>query len=163
MKHYMCSVGSNISPEHHVADVAGELVTQFGCVTFSPFIRTEPAHMQSHNWFINGLFCFRSDLSPDEVKALFNRLEIAHGRNREDPQSSVKDRPLDLDILGCQSHDDFSELEVDSYLQSLLPCMLQTTEGAVSAPSIPLTVGELQIGQVTTTVNLDAISSHVGI
>lgn len=161
MNHYLCSVGSNIAPEHNVADVIAELSSQFGMVTFSPLIRTAPTKMASTNWFINGLFSFASELPPQVVKATFNHLEAQHGRDRSDPDSSIKDRPLDLDILACQPQPDFAGIAIDSFLQVLLPCMMDPQHRPHGVALVPLELGGLQIGKTTTSVDLDAVAGHV--
>lgn len=96
---YLCSLGSNIAPEQHVPDGISQLVTQFAPVTFSSLIYTAPVDITSAHDFVNGLFYFESNRLPEEIKTQFNHLEISHGRNRKDPESSLKDRVLDLDIL----------------------------------------------------------------
>lgn len=167
MNHFLCSLGSNVSPRQNLADAVVELVSEFGCVTFSPLIRTEPVELSTCNRFINGLFSFRSELEPSLVKTIFNRLEMSHGRNRNDPHRSEKDRPLDLDIESCQKDGDFSGVKLDCFLQSLLPCMLGEAQVSDAEQAILLSLevlgGALEIGQVTTTVDLDTISGHTGI
>ncbi|MGL5287671.1 2-amino-4-hydroxy-6-hydroxymethyldihydropteridinediphosphokinase [Aeromonas sp. RU39B] len=118
--YYLCSIGSNLKPRQHVRQVIGELLQQFGQLSLSSIIRTEPVGMSSHNDFLNCLFVLQSDLDAATLKRHFVELEGAHGRDRSDPQCKVRDRPLDIDILAGRERADFTDVEVDSYLSGLL-------------------------------------------
>ncbi|ALP43525.1 MULTISPECIES: 2-amino-4-hydroxy-6-hydroxymethyldihydropteridine diphosphokinase [Aeromonas] len=117
---YLCSIGSNMEPHHHVSSAIGELVTQFGQLSLSSVIQTKPVGMTSPHDFLNCLFVVESPLSSGELKGHFVALEQAHGRDRSDPLCKVKDRPLDIDILASHPLGDFSAARVDSYLEALL-------------------------------------------
>ncbi len=96
---YLCSLGSNIEPLQHVPLCIRQLCERIPVITFSSFIQTEPMGMVTSNYFVNGLAWFESQHSASQLKRLFNQLEARHGRNRHDPQSSAKDRCLDIDLV----------------------------------------------------------------
>ncbi|MGY3926127.1 2-amino-4-hydroxy-6-hydroxymethyldihydropteridine diphosphokinase [Aeromonas simiae] len=118
--YYLCSIGSNIEPLHHVNRVIGELLEQFGRLSLSSAIRTQPVGMVSQNEFINCLFVIHSPHPREELKRRFIQLELAHGRDRGDPACKIRDRPLDIDILACDEAGHFLHVEVDEYLRDLL-------------------------------------------
>jgi 2-amino-4-hydroxy-6-hydroxymethyldihydropteridine diphosphokinase len=131
---YLCSMGANIAPENNFA-AARELISELGKAYYSRAIYTQPVNMRSDNDFLNALFLLISPLDGDALKARFNAIEISLGRDRNDPLSSKKDRPMDIDILGELSADDVWQ-EVPTYLdevvQSLKPIadQLIQTQGA---------------------------------
>ncbi|MGM0571541.1 2-amino-4-hydroxy-6-hydroxymethyldihydropteridine diphosphokinase [Marinobacter sp.] len=96
---YLCGLGSNIAPEENLPRAVARLAGLFGVVALSPVIRTSPEGMASDNPFLNALAIFETRESPGQVKGRLNALEEALGRDRSDPLSSVRDRPIDVDIL----------------------------------------------------------------
>ncbi|WP_421179993.1 2-amino-4-hydroxy-6-hydroxymethyldihydropteridine diphosphokinase [Aeromonas enteropelogenes] len=117
---YLCSTGSNLEPHRHVGQALDELITQFGWLQLSSVIRTKPVGMHSRHDFLNCLFVIESRLETTELKQWFVTLEVAHGRDRNDPLCKVHDRPLDIDILASSPIADFATARVDSYLAPLL-------------------------------------------
>ena len=117
---YLCSIGSNLDPAHHVSLAVGELLARFGHLRLSSVIQTKPVGMRSRHDFLNCLFIVESELSPPQLKAEFVRMELAHGRDRSNPHSKVTDRPLDIDILASGPVADFAGSQVDAYLCELL-------------------------------------------
>lgn len=118
---YLCSLGSNITPEQHVPNAVEELIQYFSTpIRFSSFLYTEPCNIDSSKLFVNSLFEFTTEQSASEVKAFFNQLEENHGRDRSDPQRSIKDRALDLDIISYScNRKHLDEAEIPDYLKSL--------------------------------------------
>jgi 2-amino-4-hydroxy-6-hydroxymethyldihydropteridine diphosphokinase len=100
MRLYYLSFGSNIAPEHNSIRTLELLCRHFGEIISYPLVYTRPQGINSDSIFINTLCLLQSDLGKAELKALFNTIEIDLGRNRNDPESALKDRPADLDILG---------------------------------------------------------------
>ncbi|MEW7865778.1 2-amino-4-hydroxy-6-hydroxymethyldihydropteridine diphosphokinase [Aeromonas diversa] len=142
--YYLCSIGSNMEPHHHVSLAIDELVTQFGQLSLSSVIQTTPVGITSRHDFLNCLFVVESPLSNHELKGRFVAMEQAHGRDRSDPLCKVKDRPLDIDILASHPHGDFSAARVDSYLEALLA---ELCGEAVEPPGkISLSTLGMQIG-----------------
>lgn len=118
---YLCGLGSNIDPERNLPRAVAELARLFGPVSLSPVIRTAPQGMDSDNSFLNALVVFQCDVSPDELKQQLNRLEEALGRDRSDPWSGVRDRPIDVDILEVRPLPSFTgdDIREDYYRQLL--------------------------------------------
>lgn len=117
---YLCSIGSNLEPAQHVGQAVAELLARFGHLRLSSVIQTKPVGMHSHHDFLNCLFIIESELSLPQLKAEFVLMELAHGRDRNNPLCKVADRPLDIDILAQGERDDFAKAGVDAYLEELL-------------------------------------------
>lgn len=159
---YLGSIGSNLQPAQHVPWVVRELVELAGRLRLSPVIVTEPAAMQSCHRFANALFLLESPLLPAELKARFNALEAEHGRDRSDPQRSVKDRTLDLDLLAhADEQSALATTELPGYLQPLWP----TLDGQPLAVGecLPFTLGSLQLGHRAATIYRDAGTGEIAV
>lgn len=96
---FLCSMGANMCPEQHFA-AARELISDLGTAHYSRAIYTKPVAIETSSDFLNALFLLETDFDADELKQRFNQIEAALGRDRSDPQSSQKDRPMDIDIIG---------------------------------------------------------------
>ncbi len=96
---FLCSMGANIRPEQHFA-AARELIAGLGAARYSRAIYTKPVAIETSSDFLNALFLLETDWTAAELKHHFNQIESALGRDRSDPQSSQKDRPMDIDIIG---------------------------------------------------------------
>lgn len=123
MNTYLCSLGSNIEPQRYFPQAQAALQLLSSNLTFSRNIATTPVDMVTDNQFLNALFLIQTPLTELELKQEFNRIEEALGRDRSDPKRSVKDRTIDIDILG-QPH---AEPQVPEYLASLLTDLGLTT------------------------------------
>ncbi|MFM2481594.1 2-amino-4-hydroxy-6-hydroxymethyldihydropteridine diphosphokinase [Celerinatantimonas sp. YJH-8] len=154
---YLCSLGSNISPEQHVPAIIAQLSAYFSPITFSSLIYTAPSQMISSHDFVNGLFYFKAERSIEMIKRLFNQLEMYHGRNKRDPQSSQKDRVLDLDIL--MSHSALSQLShyapIPEYLKPLHDELFKQHPLDVHQSKFICQIGSLQLGNRATTIHSD--------
>lgn len=113
---YLCSLGSNIDPEMNIHNAKRHLKTLNGYCFFSQSIVTEPVDIETNNGFLNALFIINTPLNQTELKQQFNQIEEALGRDRSDPHRSIKDRTIDIDILGTLDE----QPEVPEYLQSLI-------------------------------------------
>ncbi|WP_417349228.1 2-amino-4-hydroxy-6-hydroxymethyldihydropteridine diphosphokinase [Ferrimonas sp.] len=154
---YYCSFGANLQPEENATEALSWLCEQFQRVTVSGVVTTEPEEMESLLPFINFAFWFDSSLSPKQVKSRFNRQEERRGRDRSDPQCSIKDRPLDLDIL---SVDRVPELAAQpDYLLPLLNQLLNDTP--LEGETVPIVLGSLKLGDAATTIYRDARTGHI--
>jgi 2-amino-4-hydroxy-6-hydroxymethyldihydropteridine diphosphokinase len=98
-KRYLISLGSNIDPQKHVPLALEEVADHAGLIVLSRAIETAPVGMDSQNRFLNLVAFLETSLEAPRLKATFNAIETALGRDRTDPLSKVKDRPIDLDIL----------------------------------------------------------------
>ncbi|MAK70782.1 MAG: 2-amino-4-hydroxy-6-hydroxymethyldihydropteridine diphosphokinase [Idiomarinaceae bacterium] len=114
---YLCSLGSNIEPELHFSRAKHYLAKLADELEFSRDITTKPVGMKTNHPFLNALFILETALTPTALKAEFNQIEVLLGRDRSDPLCSVKDRPIDIDILGELDESP----EVPDYLQQLIP------------------------------------------
>ncbi|MFM2477495.1 2-amino-4-hydroxy-6-hydroxymethyldihydropteridine diphosphokinase [Celerinatantimonas sp. MCCC 1A17872] len=152
---YLCSLGSNITPEEHVPNAVEELIHHFSTpIRFSSFLYTKPCNIDSSKLFVNSLFEFTTEQSASEVKAFFNQLEANHGRDRTDPLRSIKDRALDLDII-FYSHQPatLDKSRVPDYLKDLYQEL-----SAKRSPHGPffrftLTREQLKLGDRATTIH----------
>lgn len=116
MNTYLCSLGSNIEPQRYFPQAQAALRLVSSHLTFSRNIATTPVDMVTDNQFLNALFLIQTPLTEKELKQEFNRIEEALGRDRSDPRRSIKDRTIDIDILGQPQ----AEPQVPEYLASLL-------------------------------------------
>lgn len=118
---YLCGMGSNIAPEENLPRAVARLSSLFGKVSLSVVIRTSPEGMVSANPFLNALAIFESQEPPGRVKGQLNELEESLGRDRSDPLSSVRDRPIDVDILETASMPRFNGADIgEAYFRQLL-------------------------------------------
>ena len=99
---YIVSLGSNIRPSKHVPWVCKKMYDEFDSVVVSRFVRTKAYAMDSKHIFWNGAVMIETDLLFGALKSKLCMWEEASGRNRSHPQSSTRDRTLDLDILWCE-------------------------------------------------------------
>jgi 2-amino-4-hydroxy-6-hydroxymethyldihydropteridine diphosphokinase len=99
--YYVVSLGSNIQPEHHVAAAISILCKTFGSLFVYQRVYTQAQLVESNHVFINSVLVLQTALSAAELKAELCRIEEQLGRDRSDPNRSVKDRSCDLDII-CQ-------------------------------------------------------------
>ncbi len=76
-----------------------QLAQRFGPLLLLPVVRTTPTNMVSKNDFLNSLMIIHSNSTAEHLKATFNTMEEAAGRDRSDPARGQKDRPLDIDII----------------------------------------------------------------
>jgi len=72
---------------------------RFGRLHLSRVLETEPYEVDDPRLFLNVAIAFEASVEASELKSWFNQLEQSQGRDRDDPLSSRKARPLDLDIL----------------------------------------------------------------
>lgn len=102
MAYYYLSLGTNIDPEVNSVKMLNLLLQEFGALVSYPFIYTQPEKIESPHIFINSVAIILSSLDGTALKARLNAFEISLGRDRDDPNRSIKDRPADIDILGVE-------------------------------------------------------------
>ena len=118
---YLCGMGSNIDPAGNLPRALARLSQAFGTLRVSEVIHTPPYGMCSPNSFLNALVMFATDQSQPQLKAWLNQLEIELGRDRTHPQSSTRDRPMDIDILAVSEQPSFAEVTLEEpYFRQLL-------------------------------------------
>ncbi|TKB47282.1 2-amino-4-hydroxy-6-hydroxymethyldihydropteridine diphosphokinase [Ferrimonas sediminicola] len=157
VRRYYCSFGANLRPKENASYALSWLCEQFHRVTLSGVIATEPEEMVSSLPFINFAFWFDSPLSPQQVKSHFNRQEEKRGRDRSDPLSSIKDRPLDLDILSVDRAPTLATQP--DYLVPLLRQLL--CNAPLERETVPILLGSLKLGDATSTIYRDTGTGHI--
>ncbi|MDN7127101.1 2-amino-4-hydroxy-6-hydroxymethyldihydropteridine diphosphokinase [Pseudidiomarina terrestris] len=117
---YLCSMGANIAPEENFS-TAQSMIRCLGRTIFSDADYTRPVDINTQHDFLNALFIIETDLTAEQLKEQFNAIEERLGRDRSDPRSSEKDRPMDIDILGQLRHQeaDTAWENVPEYLQGM--------------------------------------------
>jgi 2-amino-4-hydroxy-6-hydroxymethyldihydropteridine diphosphokinase len=90
------SVGTSIDRERNVASVLAALAREYDGLEQSRVFETQAIGF-SGGLFYNLVVAFETDQSPQQVSAVLNRIEDAHGRDRQTGKFS--DRSLDLDLL----------------------------------------------------------------
>lgn len=96
---YLVGIGSNIEPYKNIKNIIALLLQYFPEITISRILSIPPVGMNSQHDFLNAVVFIKTDRTKDELKQVCNSIEIAQGRNRNDPDRKFKDRPADLDIL----------------------------------------------------------------
>jgi 2-amino-4-hydroxy-6-hydroxymethyldihydropteridine diphosphokinase len=128
MQYYYLGLGSNIDPFNNVPRMLEALQGLSPQLAISTIIGSRPKGMISNNPFLNLAVRIQSDLSPEALKAQFNAIETALGRDRTDPNRSYKDRTADIDILFhtplTQSHIPLQEFPPEPYLNRPLADLL---------------------------------------
>lgn len=120
--YYYLGLGSNLLPERNIARALSMLQAQFAPLLVWPVIETMPTAIETSHHFYNTLVVISSSLPPEQLKKILNQMEGDLGRDRSDPQSSEKDRTIDIDILAQQSELNFAITEqfTESYLRQVL-------------------------------------------
>ncbi|WP_221076485.1 2-amino-4-hydroxy-6-hydroxymethyldihydropteridine diphosphokinase [Agarivorans aestuarii] len=157
---YLCSLGSNIRPLEHLPAALCQLGERLHTLTISSFIETTPWDMQTEHKFVNALGWFESKQSPSQLKQFFNQLEARHGRNRNDPLSSAKDRSLDIDLIGpVEQQAALAYLEIDPFLLLLQQQLFaKPTKALADALAINLQLSPqrcLPLGERPTTIHFN--------
>lgn len=96
---YLLGLGSNINPQQNFAAIIRSLLAEFDHLHLSRVLTIPPVGMNSHRPFLNAVTFIETDMPEPQLKTICNQIEIALGRDRDDPDSKIKDRPADLDIL----------------------------------------------------------------
>ncbi len=142
--YYYLSIGSNINPKENSVRIITSMLKHFGPLVAYPFVRTIPDKIITKNSFLNSVAIVRSSLEPDEFKRILNSIETSLGRDRNDPEKSIKDRTADIDILGygadidTKYFDNFKEpyINFNPYttldFENMEPLGLPSTKGATT-------------------------------
>ena len=96
MNRVIIAVGSNINPDHHIAQVRQILQESDQLISESHFVRTAPIGWTDQADFVNGAFLIETPLNPQELKQWLLQMEEACGRVRNG--NKFGPRTLDLDI-----------------------------------------------------------------
>ncbi|MCH8498386.1 MAG: 2-amino-4-hydroxy-6-hydroxymethyldihydropteridine diphosphokinase [Marinobacter sp.] len=118
---YLCGMGSNIDPADNIPRALARLSQTFGALRVSEIIHTPPYGMTSANSFLNALVMFETDHTQPQLKGWLNQLETGLGRDRDHPESSTRDRPMDIDILAVREQPCFADVTLaEPYFRQLL-------------------------------------------
>ncbi|MEA3243336.1 MAG: 2-amino-4-hydroxy-6-hydroxymethyldihydropteridine diphosphokinase [Pseudomonadota bacterium] len=90
------SVGTNIDRERNVASALADLAREYDGLEQSRIFETQAVGF-SGDLFYNLVVAFETGQSPQQVAAVLNRIEDAHGRDRQ--AGKFSNRSLDLDLL----------------------------------------------------------------
>lgn len=99
MNNFFLSLGSNQQPEKNVPLMVKALLQISPSVDLSRVVRTEPSGFDSQLLFFNLAARIESALDATDLKQVLVQTEENLGRNRQDPNKKLKDRPADIDIL----------------------------------------------------------------
>lgn len=155
---YYLSLGSNINPEQHISSALEQLCKQFHAAIVFPVLRTQPCAIHSQHSFLNTIAIVVSDWSAAALKTWLNQLEEQHGRDRNDPLRSEKDRTLDIDILTAQS--DFRWLSADQFDEPYIRASFMALQQADNN-TVALKLGEQSLGHQAATIHTHDSSGHV--
>jgi pteridine reductase len=97
-KGYFIGLGSNVAPRKNIADALTSLLSLFGTLEVSRIVETTPTAGLAGP-FLNAVAYIHSEINSVELKSKLCSIETALGRDRNDPNRSRKNRPIDLDIL----------------------------------------------------------------
>lgn len=157
---YLLGLGSNIAPEENFARIVDQLLHRFDVLHLSRVLNIPPIGMNSHRPFLNAVAFIETDMPEEALKIICNQIETSLGRDRADPDSKIKDRPADLDILAFISlpaqRDIPARSLTDEYF--LYPLIDELTaflcdEAAPAAqPGCPISCGRLRFGESATTI-----------
>lgn len=95
------SLGSNFGDRIGYVQQATSLLggsEKINLIRTSAFYETEPWGMDSENWFVNAVVEIKTSLSPQDLLAECQRIEMQLGRKREESKE-YSDRTIDIDIL----------------------------------------------------------------
>jgi 2-amino-4-hydroxy-6-hydroxymethyldihydropteridine diphosphokinase len=96
MNKVLIAIGSNYDAESRIEDVRVLLQDSFGEVVFSPTMQTKDVNMEGPD-FINLVAVFHTNLSYQQVNALFKKLQTDCGNSEEARRRN--EVAMDLDIL----------------------------------------------------------------
>lgn len=89
-------IGSNVGPVGNLRLGVRELQRQFGAIRLSPVYRSTPLGFEGDD-FLNVVVALETDLSPQEVLQVIERIHVRAGRQRD--AHKLVSRALDIDLL----------------------------------------------------------------
>lgn len=168
---FLLGIGSNIDPDDNIAKIVWSLLKHFPMLEVSRVLKIPPIGMDSHRDFLNMVIFVETMLAHQGLKTICNDIEVKLGRDRDDPESKMKDRPADLDILTAISFPDdkhrTAESITDEYflypLINELFAFLLNTSYQTQQTGVIINIEGLTFGQSATTINGNAGTSDKGI
>lgn len=168
---YILGLGSNISPQHNMAAMILALMDRFNQITLSRVLKIPPVEMDSQRDFLNAVAFIETGVTEAALKNQTNQIEIALGRDRSDPQSKIKDRPADIDILYPLKLPDDAQLTpatiTDEYflypvIEELLCYLIERPLPDIQ-PGVSVDIPPLRFGKSASTIYRDAGTSDIWI
>lgn len=164
---FLLGLGSNIDPYDNFPKIVSQLLNSFDRIHLSRVQNIPPVGMNSQHFFLNAVAFLETDLSQQELKKICNQIEVALGRDRDDPNSKHKDRPADVDILKhielpADANMPARQITDEYFLYPLIEellAYLQHNDIPAIATGSPLTTDGLSFGETATTINRNA---HTG-
>lgn len=166
---YILGLGSNIEPQQNMAAMILALMDRFSEITLSRVLHIPPVGMNSQRDFFNAVAFIETGVKARALKNQTNQIEIALGRDRDDPLSKTKDRPADIDIL-CPlilpaDRDIRPAAVTDEYflypvIDELL-CYLNGRALPTIQSGVHITTAELGFGEAAATINRDATTGDI--
>jgi 2-amino-4-hydroxy-6-hydroxymethyldihydropteridine diphosphokinase len=130
------SIGSNINREENIRGALQELDSVFGPLICSSVYETEAIGFEG-DAFYNLVVGFDTDLSVDELKREFDRIEKQYGRTAASRRFAPRTLDLDLllygDMVDTSGTHDIPRKEISEYAFVLLP--LSEIAGDLKHPS----------------------------
>lgn len=157
---FFIGLGSNIEPGRNFPLMLRALLRVAPAVHISRVVQTEPVGVAGAR-FLNAAAAFEAAMTQAELKAYFNAVEAALGRDRADPASKSSSRTADLDILfaleATTTRVPAELLPSEPYVRPLLLELLAalgltaTAEPLALAPGVALQFDELAFGKAPCT------------
>lgn len=161
---YLLGLGSNINPQHNFAAIIRQLLCHFDALYLSRVLHIPPVGMNSHRDFLNAVAFIETGMAETELKTICNQIETALGRDRDDPNSKLKDRPADIDILAYFNDDQdwqrpASSITDEYFLYPLINELCAYLTGATTAPIMQkgtlVSIDGLTFGETAATIHRD--------
>lgn len=161
---YLLGLGSNLNPQHNFAAIVRQLLNHFDVLHLSRVLHIPPVGMNSHHDFLNAVAFLETDMQETELKAICNQIETALGRDRDDPDSKLKDRPADIDILTYFSTPEdwqrtASSVTDEYFLYPLINELCAFLTGTACAPIMQkgtlVSIDGLTFGETAATIHRD--------
>lgn len=159
---YLLGLGSNINPQNNFAAIIRLMLEHFDELHLSRVLHIPPIGMNSHRDFLNAVAFLETDMAEVDLKAICNQIEITLGRDRDDPNSKLKDRPADIDILtyfSCPAEwqRTASSITDEYFLYPLINELCAFLTGAATAPIMQkgtlVSIDGLTFGESATTIH----------
>ena len=158
---YLLGIGSNIDPFDNIRQIIILLLEEFPQLSLSRILPLPPIGMNSQRDFLNVVVFIETARTKESLKAVCNSIEVKLGRNRNDPDRKMKDRPADLDILSSitlpdeasrPNHTITDEYFLYPLLEEIMAYLIGKPQPLAQA-GVEISIDNLTFGQTATTIN----------